>query len=136
MVAALSGISWALTILGLRWLGRGAKANESAGAAVVTGNLITFLVCLAPALPMGVAGPRDWMILVYLGVFQIGLAYILMTRGVRGVPALETSLLLLLEPVSNAVWAWLIHGERPGPWSLSGCAIILVATIARTFRRS
>jgi drug/metabolite transporter (DMT)-like permease len=139
VVAALSGASWALTILGLRWLGRkGDKgdADESAGAAVVAGNLITFLVCLAPAVPVHGAAPRDWLVVVYLGVFQIGLAYIFLTRGVRGVPALETSLLLLLEPVLNAVWAWLVHGERPGPWSLGGCAIILGATIVRTLRRA
>jgi len=48
---------------------------------------------------------------------------------------LETSLLLLLEPVLNALWAWLIHLERPGPWSLAGCLVILLATLARTFRR-
>lgn len=31
-------------------------------------------------------------------------------------PALETSLLLLLEPVLNPIWAWLAHGERPGAY--------------------
>ena len=44
------------------------------------------------------------------------------------------ALLLLLEPVLNSIWAWLAHAERPGPWSLAGCAIILVATLVRTLR--
>ncbi len=47
-------------------------------------------------------------------------------------PALEASLLLLLEPVLNPIWAWLVHGEQPGHWALVGGAIIMVATTART----
>ena len=77
----------------------------------------------------------DWTLVGYLGVFQIGVAYILLTRGVRHVPALEMSLLILLEPVLNSIWAWLVHGEQPGPWSLTGCAIILVSTLTHTLIR-
>jgi drug/metabolite transporter (DMT)-like permease len=52
---------------------------------------------------------------------------------VRHVPALEASVLLLLEPALNPVWAWLVHGETPGPWSILGGVLILGATLARTF---
>jgi len=123
LLGVLAGASWALTILGLRWLGR------SAAAAVIAGNLIAAVVALPLALPLPAGGPVDWTVIVYLGLFQIGLAYVFMTRGVRGVPALEVSLLLLLEPVLSVVWAWLVHGERPGSYSAAGCAIILVATL-------
>jgi drug/metabolite transporter (DMT)-like permease len=136
LVGVLLGISWALTILGLRWLGRGGEneARDAAGAAVVAGNLIAFLVCLPLALPVREAVSQDWLVVFFLGAFQIGLAYVCLTRGVRGVTALEASLLLLLEPVLNPVWAWLAHGERPGGWSLAGCGIILAATLLRTLR--
>ncbi len=136
VVAALSGLSWALTIVGLRWLGRIQRTNgeDPAGGAVIAGNIIACLFCIPFALPLGNSAPTDWLIIFYLGVFQIGLAYVCMTFGVRGLPALEVSLLLLLEPVLNALWAWLIHGERPGPWSLAGCFIILGATLVRALR--
>jgi drug/metabolite transporter (DMT)-like permease len=65
----------------------------------------------------------------YLGTFQIGLAYELMTRGVRAVPALEVS--LLVGPVVAALWAWLLLGETLGRWAAAGCALILGATLAR-----
>jgi drug/metabolite transporter (DMT)-like permease len=132
LFGALAGASWALTILGLRWLGRstGSVPGRSAAAAVIAGNLIAAAVALPLALPLTEGGPVDWTVIVYLGLFQIGLAYVFLTRGVRGVPALEVSLLLLLEPVLSVVWAWLVHGERPGSWSAAGCAIILVATLA------
>ena len=41
------------------------------------------------------------------------------------VRAFEASLLLLLEPVLNPIWAWMVHGERPGVWSIAGAAVIL-----------
>jgi DME family drug/metabolite transporter len=73
----------------------------------------------------------DWGVVVYLGVFQIGLAYALLVRATPHVRALELSLLLLLEPVLNPVWTYLRLGERPGVFALIGGAIILGATILR-----
>lgn len=135
-VGAACGFSWALTLLGLRWLGRAHNdgPRDEAGAAVLAGNVLACLLGLGFALPVVGSTVTDWTVVAYLGVFQIGVAYMFMTRGVRGVPALEASLLLLLEPVGSVVWAWAIHGERPGAWSLAGCALILVATVARTLR--
>jgi DME family drug/metabolite transporter len=132
-----SGFSWALTVIGLRWLGRRdvLRASHSAGGAVVAGNVIAFAVCLPFALPLGESQPADWLIVSYLGVFQIGLAYVLMTRGVRRTTAIETSLLLLLEPVLNALWAWMVHREQPGPWSLAGCAVIFFTTLGLALQR-
>jgi drug/metabolite transporter (DMT)-like permease len=127
-LAAASGLCWALTILGLRWLGR--DGSGGAGATVV-GNLLGCALALPFALPLGASAPTDWALVAFLGVVQIGVSYVLVTRATRHVPALEATLLLLLEPVLNPVWSWLVHGERPGPWSLLGGAIILVATFAR-----
>ncbi len=136
VLGATAGLMWALTLVGLRWLGRrGGVEAASAEASVVAGNLIACLVCLPLALPVVSSVATDWVLVTYLGLFQIGLAYILLTRGVRHVPALEMSLLILLEPVLNALWAWLVHGERPGSWALAGCAVILISTVAYTIQR-
>ena len=136
-LALASGFSWALTLIGLRWLGRhdDAGASQTTGSAVVAGNLIACAVCLAPALPLGQSRPADWLAVWYLGVFQIAFAYVLLTRGVRGTTAIQASLLLLLEPVLNAIWAWLVHDEQPGPWSLTGCAIVFFTTCTLALRR-
>jgi drug/metabolite transporter (DMT)-like permease len=136
LVAAASGITWAFTLLGLRWLARSEKAGTagSAGAAVIAGNLIAFAVCAPLALPVSRSVPLDWAVVGYLGLFQIGLAYVAMTRGLRRSPAFEASLLLLLEPVLNSVWAWLVHAERPGQASLLGCTLILITSLATVLR--
>ena len=133
-LAALgSGLTWAGTVMGLRYLGRRSPDDPRATQpSLVTGNVLASLLTLPLALPLaGVLG-RDLVIVAFLGVFQIGLAYVCLSRGIGGVPALEASLLLLLEPVLNPIWAWLVHGETPGEWSLAGGAIIMAATTIRT----
>ena len=62
---------------------------------------------------------------------MVALAYVLLTAGLRGVPALEASLLLMIEPVLNPIWAWWLHGETPGRLALAGGAVILAATAVR-----
>ena len=136
VLAALSGVTYAGTLAGLRWLGRGVTAGNPAAASVVAGNLIAFLACLPMALPIARAGTPDLLVILYLGVFQIGLAYLCLTRALRHVPALTASLLLLAEPALNPVWAWVVQGERPGPWAVAGGALILTATAANTWWQS
>jgi len=128
LLAVGSGFFWALTVCGLRWMGSGGGARGSAAAAVVAGNAIAFAVALPFALPFGSHAVTDWGLIAYLGVFQIALAYVFVTRGLQAIPALEASLILLVEPVLNPVWTWIFHGERPGPWALVGGVVILGAT--------
>jgi DME family drug/metabolite transporter len=138
LLGACSAVTWALTVAGLRWLARHEGAGTAAGAAAgatIVGNGLVFLVCLPFALPVSGAGATDWLLVGYLGVFQIGLAYVFLTRGVRTISALEGALLLLVEPVLNTLWAWWIHGEVPGPWAGAGALVILLATLAHALRQ-
>jgi drug/metabolite transporter (DMT)-like permease len=135
LVAAASGLTWAFTIAGLRWLARGPVGTGAEGAgggavpATVAGNLIGFLVCAPFAFPVVDARPIDAVWIVFLGVFQIALAYLLLTASVRRMPAFEAALLLLLEPVLSAFLAWGLHGEVPGTFALLGAALIVAATV-------
>lgn len=131
VLAVVSGVTWALTIMGLRDLGREGESWGAAGA--FWGNVFAALACLPMALPVASSRPADWLLIGYLGVFQIALAYYFLLRGLERVRAFEASLLLLLEPVLNPIWAWLVHGERPGTWSIAGALVILLATLAKSF---
>jgi len=139
VLGACSAVTWALTLVGLRWIARsegregGAPAGAAAGAALL-GNIFVLAICLPFALPLSTAAATDWLLVGYLGVFQIGVAYVFMTSGMRHVPALEGALLLLVEPVLNTIWAWIFHGEVPGPWSRLGALVILAATAVHALR--
>jgi drug/metabolite transporter (DMT)-like permease len=136
IVGVVIGVCWALTIIGLRWLGRDQPGEDSptgAAAAVAGGNLIACLVTVPAAVPISNATTVDWAAVSFLGLFQIALAYVFMVHGVRRVGALEVSLLVLLEPVLGPLWAWLIHGEQPSNLALLGGAVIVTATAVFTW---
>ncbi|AKJ07771.1 threonine/homoserine efflux transporter RhtA [Archangium gephyra] len=126
VIALGSGVAFAMAILGLRAVG------EEGSSVLVWGNLIAGFSVLVPALGGPSPTTLDVGLILFLGVFQLGLAYTLFHRGLRETPAVEASLLILLEPVLNPVWTFLLAGERPGPWALVGGAIILLATAWRT----
>jgi drug/metabolite transporter (DMT)-like permease len=132
VLAALSGVCWAFAVAGLRFMGKRGGHRGGSAAAVVLGNVFASAFCLPFALPVASMRPADVAIIVFLGVFQIGLAYVLLTYGLHHVGALEASLLLLAEPVLNPLWAWIVHGERPSAWSIAGGAVIVAATLAKT----
>lgn len=132
LLAAGAGLSWALAVVGLRALGR-EEGRDRGVAAVVAGNVLACLVALPWALPVAGVRAADGVVIGYLGLVQVGLAYIFLTAGIRRVEAFQASLLLLVEPVLNPVWAWLAHGEKPGAWALGGGALILSATAAKTW---
>jgi len=139
ILGVASGLTWALTLAGLRWMSKTANtgkaaASEDAGAAtVIAGNVIAFVVCLPMALPAVRVTVADVSVLVYLGVFQIGLAYVLLTRSLRQVTGIEAATLLMLEPVFNPLWSWLIHGEKPSSRAIAGGAMIVLAALAGTW---
>jgi drug/metabolite transporter, DME family len=129
VLAAGSAVAWAFTVTGYRWLAREREADHGpVASAALCGNLIVFLVSLPWAVPLAGGRAADWLVVVYLGVFQLGLAYVFLARAIARVPALEASLFLLVEPVLSPVWAWLAHGETPGPLAVVGGAVILTAT--------
>jgi drug/metabolite transporter (DMT)-like permease len=130
IVALASGLAWALTIAALRWMGKRNPRAESAASVAIAGNAIAFVACL----PLAVSGPTVHIeaaaAIVWLGVVQVGLGYVCLTRSIRHVPAVEAATLLLIEPVLNPIWAWLIHGEQPSGRALTGGAIIMLAAFA------
>jgi DME family drug/metabolite transporter len=130
VVALASGLAWALTIAALRWLGKRNPHAESPASVAIAGNAIAFAACLPLAIGGPAVHPQAIAVIVWLGVFQVGLGYVCLTRSIRHVPAVEAATLLLIEPVLNPIWAWLIHGEQPSGRALTGGLIIMVAAFA------
>jgi drug/metabolite transporter (DMT)-like permease len=129
VLAALCGVTWGLTIMGLRWLARNESTATAAIPSIVMGNLLAFVLCLPFALPVETASAEDLAMVAYLGVFQVALGYLLLTRGVATVPALAAAILLMIEPIFTPVWTLILHGEVPGPWAVTGGVVILGATV-------
>jgi drug/metabolite transporter (DMT)-like permease len=134
-LAMASGLTWALTLMGLRWLAAGPEGHADAAlGGALAGNTLAALIAAWFAFPVLHSTALDWVLIGYLGLFQIGCAYALVAMAMPRLPALEASLLLLVEPVLNPLWVWLALGERIGAVAIAGCAVILGATALR-YRR-
>lgn len=131
LLALASGVTWAFAIMGLRWMSE--HPGSSPLSAAVLGNVFAAALCLPFLRSPALIPASDWAALAYLGVFQVGLAYLFLTRGVGKLPALDATILLLVEPALNPLWAWIVHGERPTALALGGGVLILGATAAKAW---
>jgi drug/metabolite transporter, DME family len=133
LVALASGVCFALFFLLLR---HSKARNVNRASSAIYGNLIVVLIC-APAffgaVERGIS-PRDWAGIAYLGIVQIGFAYLLFTLAMaRGVRSLDAGIIGYIEPVLNPVWVFLFIGERPSGWAIVGGAIIVTSVIVHMF---
>jgi DME family drug/metabolite transporter len=134
LCGAASGLTWALTVTGLRWLNRQGAPGGYATAAM--GNVFAGALAVVPALPIPSFSLADVLVLLYLGTFQIALSYYLLNHGLAKVPAFEASILILLEPALNPVWTYLLHGEVPATLAMFGGGVICAATLFQSWMSS
>jgi DME family drug/metabolite transporter len=129
LFALASGVCFALFFLLLRH----SKARDvNRASSAIYGNLIVVLIC-APAFigatQRGISA-ADFGCIAYLGVIQIGFAYLLFTLAMaRGVRSLDAGIIGYVEPVLNPIWVFLFIGEQPSGWAIIGGAIIIASVI-------
>ncbi len=101
---------------------------------VIYGNFLLALLTL----PSGIAAfptmnLTDVAAVGFLGIFQIGIAYILFIKGVTGgTRPLDASIIGFIEPLLNPVWVFLFVGEQPSNWAILGGTIIIATVVAHT----
>ena len=127
LVAVVAGFFFGLVILLLR--------RDAAGDAipsVIAGNFLAAALAFPFARGHLALDGRGILLVLFLGIVQLGISYVLFVRGLTVVPAAEASLLGMLEPMFNPLWAFLGLGEKPSAWALLGGAIVLCAVAGRT----
>lgn len=135
IAALLSGIFFGLYFVFLR---HPRSLSKNPALSVFYGNLIIVLL-MSPFLFNNPPKPggMDVLAILFLGIFQIGVAYILFTKGIsRGVRSLDASIIGFIEPLLNPVWVFLFVGERPSLWALIGGAVIISAVVGHTLRQN
>jgi drug/metabolite transporter (DMT)-like permease len=125
-----TSLAYAVFILVLR--GRGGGSRRVAGP--------LFVVAAAAAVTSAALGPvaggidlvptwpaAGWLALLALTSQVIG--WLLITWAWRLLPAAQTSLLLLIQPVASVGLAAAVLGERPSGWQLAGCVVVLAGVV-------
>jgi drug/metabolite transporter (DMT)-like permease len=119
ILAVLSGITLAFMTVALRAQKDGSPAESILIAHVFTA-IVGFPFVLREAWTV-----TNWLIILYLGIFQIGFSFVFFSAAIKHIPALEATLISTLEPVLNPIWVFLFIGEQPGLFALVGGVIVL-----------
>jgi drug/metabolite transporter (DMT)-like permease len=133
----LSGVFFGLYFVLLRHP-RSLKIKNPA-ISVFYGNILIVLLMLPVVWenPPAIVTAKDVFVILFLGIFQIGIAYVLFTKGIaRGVRSLDASIIGFIEPMLNPLWVFLILEEKPSGWALLGGAIIISAVIFHTVKEN
>jgi drug/metabolite transporter (DMT)-like permease len=125
LLAIFSGMCMALMFIALR-----RQKDGSPVETVLLGNLIAGVIGL-PFILFGDQpfNAREISIILFLGIFQLGLPFIVVTLAAKQLRAIEQILIQSLEPILNPIWVFLIIDERPAPSALIGAAIVTTAVI-------
>ncbi|MCL1805095.1 MAG: DMT family transporter [Clostridiales bacterium] len=96
---------------------------------IFLGFLINAAIGLPFVLTSVTADPVGWGMSAFLGIVQVGFAYVFFSIGIKKTPALLACLITALEPMLNPVWVALFAGEIPGPYSIAGGVVIISAVV-------
>jgi drug/metabolite transporter (DMT)-like permease len=131
VIAALgSGMSFAwLTVLMRR------QRSESPEAIVLLGNLLTLIFALPWMFPIA-NFQRNGIWILLLGVIQLAIPYLLYSRAIKHIRALDAAIISIIEPILNPIWVILIRGEHASFWSIIGGAIVLTTSLVRSILAS
>jgi drug/metabolite transporter (DMT)-like permease len=81
-------------------------------------------------------GQHDLVVLVLLGVGQMGLGLLLFTMGTRLIVAAEVALITLLEVVLGPFWAWVAVRETPAFTTVVGGVVVVAAVLLQTTEKA
>jgi drug/metabolite transporter (DMT)-like permease len=125
-VALASGVAFAIMTILMR-----KQKDTSPLESIILGNFMGFLVGLRDLVSVPALPASGWLALLTLGIVQLGLSYLLYSRAVKHVTALEAVLIPVLEPILNPLWVMLAVGEKPDGVALFGGALVIGAVTVR-----
>ena len=126
VLAILSGMSFAGLTLLLR-----KQKDDSPSDSILLGNILTLVIGL-PVIVGGTEFDLNSIILILLlGVLQLGIPYILYTTAIKYVTALDAIIFPIIEPILNPILVFIVLGETLGAWSVFGGALVLSGVIFR-----
>ena len=71
------------------------------------------------------------VLILVLGIIQLGVPYILYTTAIKHVTALDAIIFPVIEPILNPILVFLILGEALGPWAFLGGLLVLGSVVFR-----
>ncbi len=126
MLALMAGLSFAFM-----FILTGHADTDSRSSGILLGHIFTSVIGI-PFLFLSVTPvtPSAIAVIFVMGVFQLGIPYILYGLAVRRCSPLACSLISAIEPLLNPVWVFLFNGEAPSFFALIGGAVVISSVVA------
>lgn len=152
-VVALLGIGFGITLFFINQIGSGSFIGDFLGLlsglsfagvffanktkhaspfdATYMGNVFSiFLIPFIISDPsLFASGFTPWILLLIMGVFQLGFGYIFFSLGIKLASATKANIIATLEPILNPIWVLLIIGEVPSLIAILGGLIVLTTVV-------
>ncbi|MCB6609569.1 DMT family transporter [[Clostridium] symbiosum] len=130
-IALLEGIFFACMSVGAKKSAGTNPIGLTAIANLFTG-IFVFVAFPSTAGYIGTLALTDWIVLLILGIIQIGAGYAFYNLGIQMISAQKASVIALWEMILGPVWVALFLKEYPSPIVLAGFVIILAGMLLDT----
>lgn len=126
IVAILSGVTWALVAIMLRY-----QENSSTVEMVILGCIISFIISMPYYFTQSYSF-SSIIVILSLGIFQLGMGYLLFANGASLVSPIESALIPILEPLLNPIWVFIFYGEPVSNWAIIGGFTVITSIITKS----
>lgn len=124
-IAIFGGVALAGVTIALRF-----QKGESTVETILLGHIITAIV-LTPFIFQSRPDITSILVIIIMGVFQLGIAYTFFSVAIKNVSAIEAIIIMVIEPVLNPLWVFIFSKEVPSIYALIGGAIVIITLTAR-----
>ena len=124
LIALLSGVAYA----GVFMLND--MPDGDSISCLLWGNVFSAVVGLPYVMQETVFNMEIFFWVAILGLFQVGVAYVLLCIGLRTTPPVTASLISGIEPVLNPILVAVFYHEVMGQFAMIGASIVVIAVLA------
>lgn len=121
ILAIVSGILYAFVFLIKK------MKNANFESSIVLSQLVSFILFMPWYFKETDYAPKNFIFVVILGVFQLGIAYVFLAKGLDRVSPVSASLTSTIEPILNPIWVAIFYGEVLTPVAILGAVIVILS---------
>ena len=125
-LAILSGMSFAALTITLR-----KQKDNNPSDSILLGNILTLIIGLPIIINETSFNLHSTILILVLGIIQLGVPYIFYTTAIKHVTALDAIIFPVIEPILNPILVFFILGEALGPWAFLGGSLVLGSVVLR-----
>jgi len=102
--------------------------NGDFESSIIISEIVSFLILIPWYFKETDYAPSNFLLIVVMGVVQMGIAYIFLAKGLERVPPVAASLTSTIEPILNPIWVAIFYGEIISPLAVAGAVIVIVSS--------